>query len=345
MSQPHIPNSILLLGAGELGTAVLSALSTNPALSKANTRITVLLRPATLSSNPSQLNSLREICPRVEFVSADFSKEKEEVVEDLVGVLEEGGYDTVVGATGFAGGAETQLAIAKAVLRAGRGAKGRGKVERYFPWQFGVDYDIIGPEAAGGIFAEQCGIREILRNQQEGEAVEWTIVSTGMFMSFVFEDWFGVVEGLAGELKGENSNDSESAVLVRGLGGWSNQVTLTAVEDIAKVVADILVNPVERNDKNGSIVYTAGQTVTYGQLADIIERVVGAKNRGVKREDWPVEYHEEEWRKDKENQLKKYRLLFGEGRGVSWDEGKTLNVQRGLVTVGVEEWLRNRLRL
>jgi hypothetical protein len=50
---------------------------------------------------------------------ADFSEEREEVVEHLVGVFEEGGFDAVVGAAGFAGSGGTQRAIAEAVLRIG----------------------------------------------------------------------------------------------------------------------------------------------------------------------------------------------------------------------------------
>ncbi|KAI0742675.1 hypothetical protein C8Q80DRAFT_1108235, partial [Daedaleopsis nitida] len=217
----------------------------------------------------------------------------------------------------------TQLAIADAVLRSSA-ARG-GRVRTYLPWQFGADYDVIGPQAAGGLFAEQCRVRDVLRAQQE---VEWVIVSTGMFMSFVYEDYFGV--GAQGE------------VVVRGLGGWKNGVTLTAVEDIGKVVADILARPVQRNDQGGSVVYTAGQTVTYSELADVIEKVLGGR-RSVKREEWTPEYLAEELHKDPGNQLKKYRMLFGEGKGVMWDMEKTIDIQRGIKTTGVEQWLRERL--
>jgi hypothetical protein len=45
---------------------------------------------------------------------------------------------------GFASGPGSQLKICRAVLEAG--------VERFFPWQFGVDYDVIGRGSAQTLF-------------------------------------------------------------------------------------------------------------------------------------------------------------------------------------------------
>jgi nucleoside-diphosphate-sugar epimerase len=100
----------------------------------------------------------------------------------------------------------------------------------------------------------------------------------------------------------------------------------------------------ERNDRGGSVVFTSGQTVTYGELADVIEKVVGPETR-VSREEWIVEYLEAELEKDPENLLKKYHVLFAAPKGVSWDEEKTINAQRGIETIGVEQWLREKLRI
>ena len=65
------PQSILVLGAGELGSAILSALAAHPALQ--HTTLTVLLRPSTLSTNPTQLAALRALVPtqELQFTSAD----------------------------------------------------------------------------------------------------------------------------------------------------------------------------------------------------------------------------------------------------------------------------------
>jgi len=54
-------------------------------------------------------------------------------------------------------------------------------VKRYFPWQFGVDYDVIGRGSAQDLFDKQLDVRHLLRGQS---GTEWVVVSTGMFMSF-----------------------------------------------------------------------------------------------------------------------------------------------------------------
>lgn len=37
-----------------------------------------------------------------------------------------------------------------------RQGRARGRCKAYYPWQSGADYDIIGPDAARGLFREQC---------------------------------------------------------------------------------------------------------------------------------------------------------------------------------------------
>lgn len=187
---------------------------------------------------------------------------------------------------------------------------------------------------------EQCAVRSLLRDKAEEAGIEWTILSTGMFMSFVFEEWFGVVEGLSAAVKGEGELDDRKDVVVRALGSWENKVTLTDVDDIGRMVADLVVNPPERNDKGGSVVFMAGQTVAYGELAEVIARVTGKE---VKREEWTMDYLNNELGKDEGNQIKKYRVLFGAGKGVCWDEERTINRERGVEAKGVEEWLRDKL--
>jgi hypothetical protein len=343
MTMSHPPQSILLLGAGELGTAILTHLAKHPALSQTN--FTVALRPSSLTSaNSPRLNTLRSLVSspsRLSFTGLDLSAP--DASETLKQAIRTARADLVISCTGFAGSGSdsgAQVLVANAVLESD------GVVKRYFPWQFGVDYDVVGPRVAGGLMAEQCAVRALLREKAAGAGVEWTIVSTGMFMSFVFEEWFGVVEGLGEALK-RGSIDAlgkEGRVVVRGLGGWETGLTLTDVEDIGRVVADLVVRPLEeRNDKGGSVVFTAGQTVTYAELADVVQKVLGSRIK-VSREEWSLEFLKVELDRDPEAQLKKYRVLFGSGEGVSWDAGKTINAQRGIDMLGVEQWLREKLR-
>lgn len=50
-----------------------------------------------------------------------------------------------------------QIKIAKALLAAG--------VKRYFPWQFGIDYDVTGRNSSQGLFDSQLDVRDLLRGQ------------------------------------------------------------------------------------------------------------------------------------------------------------------------------------
>ena len=62
---------------------------------------------------------------------------------------------------------------------------------RYFPWQFGVDYDVVGTGSGQQVWDEQLEVRHLLRAQK---ATEWVIVSTGIFTSYLFDSGFGVVD-------------------------------------------------------------------------------------------------------------------------------------------------------
>ena len=46
---------------------------------------------------------------------------------------------------------------------------------------------------------------------------------------------------------------------------------------------------------------------------------------------------------DPEDPLKKYRLVFAEGRGVAWDVGRTFNVRHRIAVANVEQWARANL--
>ena len=96
---------------------------------------------------------------------------------DLVALFRR--FRTVINCTGFVGGPGTPLRITNAALDAG--------IRRFFPWQFGVDYDIVGKGSGQPVFDEQYEVRQLLRAQ---DRTEWVIVSTGMFTSkFQRTEW------------------------------------------------------------------------------------------------------------------------------------------------------------
>ncbi len=303
------PLSILVLGAGELGLPVVRYLSKFVARLPGSS-LSVLQRPATIdspdASKQRDLAALRALGVRL--VPGDLATDSVEALASLFSP-----FHTVVGCTGFVGGSGTQRKIARAALAAG--------VRRYVPWQFGVDYDAIGRGSAQDLFDEQLDVRDLLRGQGR---TAWIIVSTGMFTSFLFEPSFGVVDLT------QNT--------VHALGSWDNAVTVTTPEDIGALTAAILfAEPPILNQ----VVYTAGDTITYGRLADTVDAVLGTK---VRRIEWNVPGLVAELGQEPDNAIRKYRVVFAEGRGVAWNLDQTFNAKHGLETVNINQWARENLQ-
>ncbi|WP_426214428.1 aromatic alcohol reductase [Pseudomonas sp. DWRC2-2] len=296
------PSSLLVLGAGELGMAVLHALA--ELAEPRTTRIAVLLRPASLHS--AAANTLRE--RGVELVVGDLQNDSQRALAERFAP-----FHTVICCTGFAAGPGTQRKLARAAIEGG--------VQRYVPWQFGVDYDVIGRGSPQDTFDEQLDVRDLLRGQQ---ATQWLIISTGMFTSFLFEPSFGVVD-LA-----QNR--------VHALGDWDTAVTVTTPEDIGRLTARIvLAEPALSNQ----VVFTAGDTLTYRQLADTVDATLGLQ---LQREAWSVPTLLAELAQDPDDNLKKYRAVFAQGNGVAWDPAVTFNAGQRIAVTDVEQWIRQHLK-
>ncbi|OZI58207.1 aromatic alcohol reductase [Bordetella genomosp. 4] len=297
----------IVLGAGQLGMAVLRALA--PRAKAAQTPITVLVSPRTVN-NPSAQDAvvLAELdALGVKALGFDLSAD-EQMLSSLFRR-----YKTVVNCTGFVAGAGTQLKITRAVLSAG--------VRRYFPWQFGVDYDVVGRGSGQPVFDEQYEVRQLLRSQG---TTDWVIVSTGMFTSFLFEPAFDIV-------------DFDRHV-IHGLGSWDTKVTVTTPEDIGKLTTEILLaQPLIANE----VVYLAGDTISYGQLADIVERVTGAT---FERTLWTLDKLRTDLDTMADDVMVRYRAAFALGDGMWWDKSTTFNERNGYETIDVERYLQARLR-
>ncbi|KAL2255313.1 hypothetical protein VTK26DRAFT_3628 [Humicola hyalothermophila] len=180
-------------------------------------------------------------------------------------------------------------------------------------------------------------VRALLREQEQaatgtgtGTGTEtrtrWTVVSTGLFMSFLFLKEFGVV-------------DLESRT-VRGLGGWRNRVTVTSVEGIGRMVAEVVFGG---EDENEGIVYAAGDTLTYREVAEIVEKGFGGEWR---KEEWDGQTLKRMLEERPGDVMVKYQNMFGAGAGVSWEMERTLNHKRGIKLPGLREYLEeNKERL
>jgi hypothetical protein len=303
---PSQPTSILLLGAGELGTALLPHLSSLPAV-----YITVGVR------SPHKHSHLK--ASNVDVAQVDLSAHSPTLIPTLAS------HSILITATGFAQSPGSVTKLAEEVLEAGRLRKERGQGRLwFFPWQWGVDYDVtLDGNGLMPLFGEQESVRRLLRSRAEENNVTWTVVSTGIFMSFLFEEFWGIVD--------RRSKDGH--VVVRCLADWEHRVTVTDVADIGRVLKRILMKEVESEDR---VVYVAGDTIAYGELADVVGRVTGCE---VERETWSINCLEEEVKRDPENGIKKYRLVFAQN-GVWWEKERTVNWKLGVQMVDVEMYAR-----
>ncbi|KLO61163.1 2'-hydroxyisoflavone reductase [Delftia tsuruhatensis] len=300
--------NILVLGAGELGLPVLRNLARR-AKSVAGSKISVLLRASAVDSSASaKQRDIAEIRSLgIEIVLGDLVKSS---IDELAVVFAR--YDTVIGCAGYAAGINTPMKLARAALQSG--------IPRYFPWQFGVDFDVIGRGGPQDIFDAQLDVRELLRSQNQ---TEWVIISTGMFMSYLFEPEFGDVD---------LHNDA-----VHALGSLDTAVTLTTPDDIGALTAEVVfAQPRIRNE----IVYLAGDTVTYGEVADKLEAGLG---RSFTRSVWTEQYLLDELARDPQNMMSKYRAAFAQGRGMSWAKSGTFNQRRSIPVTDVSSWINANL--
>lgn len=297
-------NTVLILGAGELGIQVIRAMSYK-AQQQGRVKISVLLRTeavnAVSGARKTRLDELMKL--GVTVVEGDLEKNDSSELSKIFA-----SFDAVINCSGFVGGSGTQIKITQAVLNAG--------VERYFPWQFGVDYDVIGKGSGQQVWDEQLDVRHLLRGQN---TTEWVIVSTGIFTSYLFEPGFGVVDA--------------QRKTVYGLGDWQYAITLTTPEDIGLLTATIFFQqPAFRNE----IVYIAGDTLTYGELVDLMQSYWKTE---VKRELLVRKKLQDEVLRKPDDVGAKYRLAFARPDGVAWNKETTFNHLHSITTTTAAQWL------
>lgn len=150
-------------------------------------------------------------------------------------------------------------------------------------------------------------------------------------MSFLFEEFFGVLE-----LPEPGSEEDE--ILVHALGSWENEVTVTTPEDIGRLTAMIVLS--EEPIFADEVVFVAGETLSYGRLAEIVENVTGSS---VKKHVWTVEFLKKELEMDPESVALQYRVAFAEGKGVSWPKEGTFNGLRGIEVMDIETFAKKKL--
>jgi hypothetical protein len=295
--------SILIIGAGELGMAMINAFITKLKVNQGS--LNVLLREESIQTlDEEKAQRLREFkINNISVVAGDLKKDS---IEKLSKTFSK--FQTIINCSGFVGGEGSQIKISKAVLAA--------KIDLYVPWQFGVDYDVIGKGSGQPVWDEQYDVRELLRSQ---DVTDWIIVSTGIFTSYLFSPDFGIVD-----LKKEKVN---------ALGSWNYKITVTTAEDIGRLTADIVFfTPKIKNE----IVFVAGDTLSYEDLANITESIVGTP---FERELLSVNNLEMAVKQDENNVAARYRLAFARPNGIAWEQASTFNFQQKIDVSNVKEWL------
>ncbi|HHH1473732.1 aromatic alcohol reductase [Pantoea sp. B9002] len=297
-------DTVLVLGAGELGIQVLRAMS-NKVQEHTAVKISVLLRSeaayAVSGSRKARLDELTKL--GIAVVEGDLQENSVDELSELFAA-----FDAVINCSGFVGGPGTQIKITQAVFKAA--------VALYFPWQFGVDYDVVGKGSGQQVWDEQLEVRHLLRQQN---ATAWVIVSTGIFTSYLFEPGFGVI-------------DAQSKT-VCALGDWKHAVTLTTPEDIGKLTADIFFRqPTFKNE----IVYIAGDTLTYSELADLMSAHWGTE---VNRKLLDGQKLQDDAQHNPQDVGANYRLAFARPDGVAWSKRNSYNYRQGISTTTASQWL------
>lgn len=295
---------VLVLGAGQLGAAVLEYLV--PAVTQRDGAVSVIVSPGSRDSRGKlQSETHQKLADAgAKFISVDVAASTIDALKNHFA-----DFDTVINCMGFVAGAETQIKITRAVLEAG--------VKRYFPWQFGVNYDVVGKGSGQPVWDEQYDVRTLLREQN---ATEWVIVSTGMFTSFLFEPAFDVV------------NLSEKTI--NALGGWDTQVTVTSPADIGRLTTEIYLHQPRIVNE---VIFVAGETTSYGKLAETVERVTG---QTFTKDVLPLSALLGELRLKPDDTMTSYRTAFARGEGVWWPMKDTWNVQNNLPTQDIASWLK-----
>ena len=145
-----------------------------------------------------------------------------------------------------------------------------------------------------------------------------------MFTSYLFEPSFGVVDFSAG--------------VVRALGDWEHRVTVTTPKDIGTLTAEIFV---AEPPLNNTVVFVAGDTLSYRELHQLLEECTGETFRAELLDQAALQDFVE---KNPEDTAGKYRLAFARPDGVAWDLARTFNGTRGIKTETAREWLVEHLR-
>jgi predicted ester cyclase len=88
---------------------------------------------------------------------------------------------------------------------------------------------------------------------------------------------------------------------------------------------------------DNQVIFVAGDTFTYHELADTVDQVLG---RTVERVLWTVPALQTDVAAHPDDTMRKYRLAFARADGVAWPKEQTFNFERNLAIEDLATWLR-----
>lgn len=307
MSQLLYP-PILVIGASELGVAMVKALLNHPAVYD----VSVLIRPPTIAQDASGsklVSALRAL--NIRLVPGDFESDSEDSLKETLSR-----FHTVIGCSEISPGVPgLQARVVRLILDA--------KVARYIPWQFGVDYDVLSQGPLREIVEEQVQVRTLLRSQNH---TSWIIVSSGIFMSDLMNH-----EGLGLMISRNNK--------FRALGSWDTHITTTDMWDVASITALILM---ERPEVKNEVCLIAGDTLSYSQIVSAYETVY--RHCKIEKEIWSREYLQDRLVAKPGNELRRQRCIYASNVGIAWSKADSWIGQRGIHVKTLRQYFEQRLR-
>lgn len=218
-----------------------------------------------------------------------------------------------IGCTGFVAGSSIQRKLARTVLAAG--------VERYFPRQFGVDYDVIGWGNAQDLFDEQLDVGDFCacRSGPSGSlSPPGYLRASCLSCRSASCTWSKIRCTLWEAGKRCHRDDARRR---------RNADSGDCCHPTQNCKSGGLHGRRYRNLR-GSSRHPGSGSPAAGAQGGMDGRPF-ARGAGTRPED----------------SLRKYRVVFAEGKGVAWPMEQTFNAARQISVVGVEHRVRENLRV
>jgi len=296
------PLRVILLGAtGTVGVHIANGFLLPEYAPKVV--LTIVSRQATAETAGPKKDLLDGFVKQgAKIVHADISSATE---ADLIKLFS--GQDVVVSAV-----AGSQLtAQARCIVPAQKAG-----VKWFVPSEFGVDHEIIGRGSVMAYFDDKIAHSEAIHEA----GLDVMHVNTGNFAEYVLSPFSGL----------DLANSTQTAQ-----GGADVAFNTTPLAEVGRQVADAIVTGRGRNQT----IHT-GETITYAQLGDLVERITGKK---LTRKVRTVAEAHAEIAANPQNTLARYGVIFGSGKGTSWPQSETYAVKNNLKVQTFEEFARKAL--